>query len=148
MRARPCVRPWMGPIVGAGLGWCWLAACGSQGGTTHGTAPDAGWPDGGRDATTRDALADTGHEHEASDGGQDAAPSPPAFVPTLGGSFDPVHHAYVFRVRSANATRLEVEMFAAPLDHPSVLTRTLTREASSDVWTATIAAADAAKAGI
>ncbi|HSO31870.1 MAG TPA: alpha-amylase family glycosyl hydrolase, partial [Labilithrix sp.] len=74
----------------------------------------------------------------------DAKP-PPAFLPPFGAWFD--GDTMRFRARSANATRLEVSLFAEAVG-AAKLTVVLSRTTGSDVWEGAAPLADVRKAGV
>jgi isoamylase len=122
-----------------------LAACGS-GSAPSGAPADAGPP---RDAShSTSDVVDAGKSD-----GEAAAPSPDAgdggskAIP-LGASYDPSGPRFHFRIRSAHATRLELDLFDQPLDTPAKLTVSLTPEGTGDVWEATVTEAQLSSAGI
>jgi glycogen operon protein len=147
------------------------AGCGSDATRplASGELPDAIAPvDAGREAS-RPPVVDGGHEDGGGDGGRDAGDSSVvrdggegmadagvdavtpieagAAVP-LGGTFDGASDTYTFAVRSIRATRITVELFAASQGAPSSLELVTTPVPGSDVWTASVSAADVQKAGI
>ncbi len=65
-----------------------------------------------------------------------------------GGSTATLPDALHLTVRSGRATRVDVEVFAAPMGESAKLSRTLTREADSDRWSVDIPGAELAAAGV
>jgi glycogen operon protein len=95
------------------------------------------------------AAGDGGPPADAAAAPRDAASAdaPQAGPAPLGASFDPAGGSYRFRVRSAHATRIALELFAQPVDDPR-LERVAERAPGSDVWAVDVPAADLAAAGI
>jgi len=132
------------------------AACGSGSSSSTGAQAN-GDSGGGFDSAVADApFADTATA--TNDGGaamEAGAPeaSPPdgdgdAGAWPLGSSFDPTSQRFHFRVRSATATAMEVDLFAAALDASAKLTAPLTQDGSADSWSASVSLADVTAAGI
>ncbi|HUJ57450.1 MAG TPA: isoamylase [Kofleriaceae bacterium] len=64
-----------------------------------------------------------------------------AWQPALGAHWTPAGDAVVFRVASTRATRIELDVFAAPTGAPAVQTVAMTQEAGATVWRAELPAA-------
>ncbi|MGE5186361.1 MAG: alpha-amylase family glycosyl hydrolase [Acidobacteriota bacterium] len=84
-------------------------------------------------------VAACAHQGHAPSSTPDAPGS--AWVPALGAHWTPDGSAVVFRVASTRATRLELDVFAQPTGAPAQLAIVMTPEASGQVWTATVPAA-------
>ena len=110
-------------------------------------SPDAG-VDGGADAGTDAALrldARAEASSSASDASQDGALTSPA---ALGGHYDPSTATYTFAVRSAHATRIAVDFFAASQGETARFEVVTANVAGTDVWAAKVSAATLAAAGV
>src|SRR5690242_9287115 len=78
--------------------------------------------------------------HPAGTSGVDA-PGPPPWQPALGAHWTPAGDAVVFRVASTRATRIELDVFAAPIGAAAELALEMTREPDGVTWRAQVPAA-------
>ncbi len=126
-----------------------MAACSDAAGSAPtveaGHAADAGGPGAGHDAPGADA-AEPVVDAVASDAPANALDGGGSV--SLGGRFDPASGVYSFAVRSKHATRIVVDLFAAPLGETARLEVTLANAPGSDVWSTTLSATAVAAAGV
>jgi glycogen operon protein len=155
------------PLRTALFGLALLSACGSDdkplfgqsGGIPDSAAPPDTGSDGGggarRDAgegndgaTNRPDTSTSSRADAAADGAVDSPVAEDGGAPPLGGSFDSASQTYSFAVRSAHATRIAVDFFAAPLGQASKLEVATQQLPGTDVWTAKVTAAALTAAGV
>jgi glycogen operon protein len=147
----------------AGVACAVLAACSSDARSPSvipgGVPAPAVPPDAGLDARV-EARVDAGPDapgrppHDATAPALDARldRQPVGFdassAPPLGGHYDPTTARYTFAVRSQHATRIEVDLFAASQGAAAVLEVVTEQAPGTDVWWATVSAADVTAAGV
>ena len=66
----------------------------------------------------------------------------------LGASYDSTQSNVIFRVYSSRATRIDVYLYASPMNSPEVLSRQLTANSSTNIFSVSIPVATLQAAGI